>query len=624
MLHRVREYVERAHIPAEPGFSTRWARFAIVCDAAGNFEKVVELGDASVKNNPGRGFECAPEYTFSEIKFPGKFGHRAHFLLESAATVLMYGDDEPSPKTKNKHGHFGTLIHEAAKATQSVALQAVDSVLGNSSAVKQIRAELSSLKARPTDNVTFRVGNRFPVEGSDWHDWWRRHRDALQREMALKRKHSVAPLMRCFLTGHEVVPARTLGKLTKIDRRAGGSPMGNVLVGFDKEAFCSYGLEQSFNAAMSEEAGKTLESGLNHLLRHLESSHQLAGARVVHWFKQNVPVADDILSFLFDPVRQELSAQQRARELLDAIRTGKRADLGDNEYYVLLLSGSGGRVMVRGWQEGRFEELASAVAQWFSDLAITNLSGAKLANDPGIEAVVTCFLPEKKPGQDWSDWVKPVTALRQALWEAALRRLPMPPEALARIITLLRAFCLSREMDDLLGGRITGNRAAQLTRTLYCRMALIRAYHLRKRRGNLMNHEQPYLNPDHPNAAYHCGRLMAVLADLQRAALGDVSANVIQRYYAAASTTPGLVLGRLVRNAQFHKDKLEPGLAHWYDQRLADIHTRLGDRPPTTLSLEEQSLFALGYYQQIAKNNADRRAAKAQKSSAVAAEEKTQ
>ena len=36
---------------------------------------------------------------------------------------------------------------------------------------------------------------------------------------------------------------------------------------------------------------------------------------------------------------------------------------------------------------------------------------------------------------------------------------------------------------------------------------------------------------------------MALLAAIQEVALGDVGAGVVQRYYAAASTTPALVLG---------------------------------------------------------------------------------
>lgn len=113
-----------------------------------------------------------------------------------------------------------------------------------------------------------------------------------------------------------------------------------------------------------------------------------------------------------------------------------------------------------------------------------------------------------------------------------------------------------------------------------------------------------YLNKEHPESAYHCGRLLAMLASLQRAALGDVGAGVVQRYYVAASQTPGLTLGRLVGNAKNHLNKLDGGLLFWYEEQIAEIMSRIKDRIPSTLNLDQQSLFALGYYQQIAANRA--------------------
>lgn len=109
-----------------------------------------------------------------------------------------------------------------------------------------------------------------------------------------------------------------------------------------------------------------------------------------------------------------------------------------------------------------------------------------------------------------------------------------------------------------------------------------------------------FYNPDHPSPAYHCGGLFAVLANLQRAALGDVGAGVVHRYYAAASQTPGLILGRLMTNARNHLGKLDGGLAYWYETRVGDVMVRLGDGAPRILDLEGQGLFALGYYQQLA------------------------
>lgn len=114
---------------------------------------------------------------------------------------------------------------------------------------------------------------------------------------------------------------------------------------------------------------------------------------------------------------------------------------------------------------------------------------------------------------------------------------------------------------------------------------------------------KPHMNPDHPHPAYHCGRALALFARLQRAALGDVNAGVVQRYYTAASQTPGLVLGRLTANAKNHLGKLDSSEAEKYEGELAGIMSCIGDFVPRTLTLEEQSLFALGYYQQLAALN---------------------
>ena len=43
-----------------------------------------------------------------------------------------------------------------------------------------------------------------------------------------------------------------------------------------------------------------------------------------------------------------------------------------------------------------------------------------------------------------------------------------------------------------------------------------------------------------------------------------------------------------------------PRLAWWYENRIAEICGRIGASMPKTLTLEEQGLFALGYYQQLA------------------------
>ena len=116
-----------------------------------------------------------------------------------------------------------------------------------------------------------------------------------------------------------------------------------------------------------------------------------------------------------------------------------------------------------------------------------------------------------------------------------------------------------------------------------------------------------YLNKELPDPAYQCGRLLATLAGLQQSALGDVGAGVVQRYYVAASQTPGLIIGRLIANAKNHLNKLDGGLAHWYEDQIAEVMSHVRDNIPATLDLEGQTLFALGYYQQIAADRAGKK-----------------
>jgi CRISPR-associated protein Csd1 len=363
----------------------------------------------------------------------------------------------------------------------------------------------------------------------------------------------------------------------KVGGLPGANPSGATLIGFDKDAFQSYGLEQSANAAMSEEMAKTYQAGLNNLIRH--QSTRLGDVFVVHWYRSTIPAEDDPLAWLEDlPESAEADARIRARKLLIAIREGTRPDLAGNSYYALSLSGNGGRVMVRDWMEGAFEDLAGAINAWFEDLAIVRPQGGGIAAPPRFFALRCALVRDPK------DVPAPLAA---KLFRVAVRAEPIPFAVMAQ--------ALARARIDF----IQGNASSP------ARMGLIRAYFARKYRlakgvTEMTEAVQPELTEDLVSPAYQCGRLMAVLAGVQDAALGEVGADVIQRYYAAASSTPALVFGRLVRGAQFHLGKLNPGLAWWYENRIAEICGRIGRSMPKTLTLEEQGLFALGYYQQLA------------------------
>ena len=128
---------------------------------------------------------------------------------------------------------------------------------------------------------------------------------------------------------------------------------------------------------------------------------------------------------------------------------------------------------------------------------------------------------------------------------------------------------------------------------------------------------------------YHCGALMAVYAAIQQKAMPDVNTTVTQRYYASAIQTPLLVIGRLSNLSNYHLEmlhKTNPRLAVIFKKRLEEISVKIcenGRKIPTTLTLAEQSEFALGYYQMGAKMRQEaieRKAAKERKNVETASE----
>lgn len=577
MLQALMEY--GARLDSEPGFKTREVRWLVKLDKQGQLQGVLPLGDGKRGQMLPR---CPDMHNMNA-------GGRAHFLVESAQTVaLLFKANEDEKKiasAEERHRYFVGLARKAAHDIES--LRALTQVLDRPEYIAALRDALAEKKAKPTDWLGWQIDDRDPREDAAVQAWWRAWRLADKGVDAEPGKAAKAQAaMRCFLTGELTEPLPTHPKISGLSG-VGGLGMGDVMVGFDKAAFGSFGLNQSANAAMAATAAQQYADGLNDLIRN--HSRKLANALVVHWFKDSVPESDDPLDWLEGTqtdAQVAASAQARARDLLDAIRSGSRPELGQNRYYAMTLSGASGRVMVRDWMEGAFEDLVRNVGAWFADLEIVAAHGMASARDPKFFELCLALIRNDRSKSINDNLKKLPAAVSATLWKAAIQHLPIPQPVLAMALAQFRSERFTPDDQN----REVFNHA---------RMGLIKAYFVRLQpKGDTT--VTTYLNPDHSDPAYHCGRLLAVFANLQRAALGDVGAGVVQRYYAAASQTPGLILGRLAANARNHLGKLEGGLAFWFEGKIADVMSRLGDRAPRILDLEGQGLFALGYYQQLA------------------------
>lgn len=575
MLHTLLEFARAAEISAEAGFKPKRVRWLLQFSPDGEY-----LGLVPASDNPrGREFPKVPH-----LQFSGDTKMR-QFLVDTAQYVMLYGEQEVSDKLLAKHTFFLDQLRAAAEAEP--VLERIAESLANPTVRRKIHRDLDVAvpKAKSSDNVTFAEitenTQRIIVEEDTWPDWWRAYWPGLFAKKKGKAGKITKP-MRCLLTGELIEAAPTHPKIKGL-----GDVGGNVettLVGFNQDAFRSHGLMQSANAAVSTATAETYAAALNQLIA--ENSRRLAGAKVVYWYTHEVPL--DPLGLVLDgpefedtqddgskgPTKGEIArASRRAAELLDAVSSGEAGALDgvkDCRFRAMTLCGNAGRVVVRDWMEGTFEKLVSRTKQWFADLRVVHRRGESLAPDPKFLAVLAATV------RDLKEVHRP---LETALWRSAVLGTSIPVEAMAQTLVRVR-------ID------IIKDSPAR-----HARLGLLKAYLIRKG----IAHMKPCLNEEENHPAYLCGRIMAVLASIQRRALPDVGAGVVERYYAAASATPALVLGRLVRLAQTgHLPKIEVGLRRWFDMQLADIWARLETCPPAALTLEEQSLFAMGYYQQLA------------------------
>ncbi len=114
--------------------------------------------------------------------------------------------------------------------------------------------------------------------------------------------------------------------------------------------------------------------------------------------------------------------------------------------------------------------------------------------------------------------------------------------------------------------------------------------------------------------AFLCGRLLRILESAQYYALGEVNATVVDKFYSAASATPGSVFGLLMAKLHDHLAKAkksakqnEQRAAGALTNRVAEISAQLAEQGgfPKTFSPEEQGAFALGFYSEKLRRRKD-------------------
>lgn len=110
------------------------------------------------------------------------------------------------------------------------------------------------------------------------------------------------------------------------------------------------------------------------------------------------------------------------------------------------------------------------------------------------------------------------------------------------------------------------------------------------------------LNTENKDPAYLCGRLLAILEQLQRASHKyQIKQTIVDSYFSIASTKPDVIFPKLIKLSQFHLihlRKINYGSSNWFENQIGDMLDSLDGQFPGRLSLQDQGKFILGYYQQ--------------------------
>ena len=382
----------------------------------------------------------------------------------------------------------------------------------------------------------------------------------------------------CLITGKYAPIERTHPNISGVP---GAQSSGAALVSFNAPAFCSYGHEQGDNAPVSKYAAFAYTTALNRLLADRSHCKHVGDTTILCWAENAEPVYQDAMSmFLFgadEAAGIQESDVQAALKRLSAGQTvpflGKELS-HDQHFYLLGLAPNAARLSVRFFLRDTFGSFAQNLQKHAEEMAIDCSEKEKFRTLP-IWAVVN-ETTRTVPGQP----AKPSPQLAGDLLRAVLTGGRYPA-------TLLNGVTLRIRAEQA----VTRGRAA-----------VIKAYYLRNYPTELNKEVYTVCLNETTNVPYLLGRLFSVLEAVQKAANPGINTTIKDRYFNAACATPGMAFPTLLRLSQKHLQKLNDGLAAYYDKQITALMAQLPESGfPARLSLPDQGKFTIGYYHQTQK-----------------------
>ena len=538
-------------------------KWLIELDHDGAFQGFVSTVAEGAKGREKRGKEFLAPF----IKRTSSV--RAQLLADRAGYALGLADQEhQSPKELGRiaeaHAAFVGLVDRCAAQSDEPTVEAVRLFLSG--------LDLASLPVpegvQSGDGVTFLVEGVLPIDLPLVRRWW-----------AETFEHSADPqsLRTCLVCGKPRMPAKR--HPVPIKGIPGGQSSGMQIVSANENAFESYGLQASLIAPVCHPCAEHYAQAANALLGDAQTHLRVGPAQFLFWTKGDNGFSPATL--LSQPSPEEV------RELLASVYSGRHAQpFADDTFFVAALSASGGRVAVRGWSATTVGQARRALARFFRLQDLVDPKGQP-GRPLGVFALAASLVREAKDLQAHT---------LEAMVRCALNGDRLQNSILAQALGRTRA------------GGSAQNPVVSRQRAAIIKLVL--ASQIPEQEGDRMRQ----LDLENQSAAYLCGRLLATLERIQYLAVHP-KATLVDRFYGSASSAPMAVYPSLLRTSQSHLGKLRkasPGLHRALQAQLEEILSGISEFP-RVLTLNEQGLFALGYYHQRAEDRRRASAGKADK-----------
>jgi len=552
---------ESAYQIAPPGYSPQKISFKVVLHPDG---KLHEIQDARVQ----QGKKLRPDLRLMPGKGkPSGSGINPCFLWDNSGYMLGFKPDDPKPERsletfeafKKKHLELEASVSQPSFSAVCRFLELWDPA--------SVEEEILSEVEVGTGFGMFELlgGGRIHEEKAI-DKWWQSQMDT----------EPIEPDGQCLISGELAQIANLQPKIKGV---MGAQSAGASLVSFNAKSYESYGLEQAYNAPVGKDVAFRYGVALNALLNGPKSdSHRIivGDSTTVFWTGESSPIEAAFGNFFSNGSEvQDEDLRQSLEVFIKALRHGKEAivDLANPEdtFYILGLAPNAARLSVRFYHQSTVADFIETLRKHYADMQIVRqFDETSKKPDPEFPATWQLLRETARESKE----IPPL--LSGALMRAVLTGHNYPEFLLASILRRIRA---DRKINYLRASVIKG--------------VLVRNHH---------KEISMALDPDNPDIAYRLGRLFATLEKTQKDGLGEkLNATIRDRFFSSASANPRAVFPRLIRTYQHHLARIEHAGARVNREKLMqEIFDTIGPPQgfPAHLNMEQQGMFAIGYYHQ--------------------------